>query len=102
MRVRATLALATLALVLPAGAQTYLTPFAGAAFSGSADDSKLTFGGDLAFTGGGPLGFSLDFGYTWALGPRFASRVAMSSACSSSVARMPSSIDRVVGSKPPM
>jgi hypothetical protein len=64
MRKHALLVLATLALAAPASAQTYLTPFAGVAFKGSTDDSKLTFGGDLAFTGGGPLGFSLDFGYT--------------------------------------
>jgi hypothetical protein len=54
----------TLALAAPASAQTYLTPFAGVAFSGDTDDSKLTFGGDLTFAGGGPLGFSVDFGYT--------------------------------------
>lgn len=53
-----------LILAVPASAETYLTPFAGLAFSGDTDDSKLTFGGDLAFAGGGPLGFSVDFGYT--------------------------------------
>lgn len=50
-------------LAAPASAQTYLTPHIGVAFGGSADDSKLTYGGDLAFTGG-LLGFSVDFGYT--------------------------------------
>lgn len=53
-----------LLLAMPASAETYLTPFAGLAFSGDTDDSKLTFGGDLAFAGGGPFGFSVDFGYT--------------------------------------
>jgi hypothetical protein len=48
----------------PANAQTYLTPHIGVAFEGPVDGSKLTYGGDLAFTGGGPLGFSVDFGYT--------------------------------------
>ena len=52
------------ALAGSARAETYLTPFAGAAFSGTTDDSKLTFGADLAFAGSGPLGFSLEFGYT--------------------------------------
>jgi hypothetical protein len=56
--------LIALGLVVPASAETYLTPFAGLAFGGNTDDSKLTFGGDLAFVGGGPFGFSVDFGYT--------------------------------------
>jgi hypothetical protein len=58
------LALLCSALALPANAQPYFTPSAGMAFSGSTDDSKLTFGGDLAFVGRGPLGVSVDFGYT--------------------------------------
>ncbi len=56
--------LLALGLAVPASAETYLTPFAGLAFSGNTDDSKLTFGGDLAFAGSGPFGFSVDFGYT--------------------------------------
>jgi hypothetical protein len=44
--------------------ETYLTPFAGAAFAGNTDDSKVTFGGDLAVAGHGPFGFSVDFGFT--------------------------------------
>ena len=58
------LVLLTLAVALPASAETYLTPFAGAALGGNTDDSKLTFGGDLAFAGRGPFGFAADFGYT--------------------------------------
>jgi hypothetical protein len=53
-----------LAIAGPARAETYLTPFAGAAFAGNTDDSKLTYGGDLAFVGSGPFGLSVDFGYT--------------------------------------
>src|SRR4029079_10180076 len=34
-----------------------------AAFGGSTDDSKLAFGGDVAFLSHGLLGFSVDVGY---------------------------------------
>ena len=67
MRTLAGFALAGLLLSIPtarAEAQTYLTPFAGGAFGGSTDDTKLTFGGNVSFVGGGVLGFGLDFGYT--------------------------------------
>ena len=53
---------ALLAFSLPLQAEGYLTPFAGAAFGGSADGTKLVYGGSLAFAG--PLvGFSADFDY---------------------------------------
>jgi hypothetical protein len=45
-------------------AQTYFTPSIGMAFGGVTDDSKLSYGGDLAFVGGGALGGSVDFGFT--------------------------------------
>jgi Outer membrane protein beta-barrel domain len=61
----APIALIGLAVLTPATrAESYLTPYAGVAFSGKTDDSKLTFGGDLAFAGHGLLGASIDFGYT--------------------------------------
>ena len=53
-----------LAVAGTARAETYLTPFAGGAFAGNTDDAKLTYGGNLAFAGSGPLGLSVDFGYT--------------------------------------
>jgi Outer membrane protein beta-barrel domain len=58
------LVLVGLAVPVPARAESYLTPFAGAAFAGNTDDSELTFGADLSFAGHGLLGLSLDFGYT--------------------------------------
>jgi hypothetical protein len=59
------LVLATLALAVPARAETALTPFVGLAFGGRADDSKVTYGGALSFYGDGVgLGFEVDFGYT--------------------------------------
>jgi hypothetical protein len=57
-------ALAFFALPSIAEAQTYLTPFVGGAFGGSTDDSKITYGGNISFVGGGPVGFGVDFGYT--------------------------------------
>ena len=60
-----TTALLVLAGIAPnVRAESYLTPYAGVAFSGKTDASKLTFGGDLAFAGHGILGASVDFGYT--------------------------------------
>ncbi len=53
-----------LAVAVTARAETYLTPFAGASFAGNTDDSKLTYGGDLAFAGSGIFGLSVEFGYT--------------------------------------
>jgi opacity protein-like surface antigen len=47
----------------PARAEVLLTPFAGKAFSGSLDTSRTTYGGSLAFLGGGVLGFEAEFGY---------------------------------------
>jgi hypothetical protein len=65
MKRTAALVLATLALGIPAGAETALTPFVGLAFGGRADDSALTYGGALSFYGDGVgLGFEVDFGYT--------------------------------------
>lgn len=61
---RLAFSLAALQVALPAAAETYLTPFAGLAFGGNATDSRLSLGGDLAFAGTGPVGFSIDFGYT--------------------------------------
>jgi hypothetical protein len=63
-RIALPMLLLALTFASQASAETYLTPFAGVAFSGNTDDSKLTLGGDLAFAGGGPFGFSVDFGYT--------------------------------------
>ena len=59
------LALAALVAAPPAQAETVLTPFAGLAFGGRADDSKFTYGGAIGFRGDGAgLGFEIDFGYT--------------------------------------
>jgi opacity protein-like surface antigen len=49
---------------VPARADVMFTPFIGAAFSGDAPDTRLTYGGALSFTGAGILGVELDFGYT--------------------------------------
>lgn len=49
----------------PARAETLLSPAVGVAFSGSTDDSKITYGGALTFKSAeGVLGFAVDFGYT--------------------------------------
>jgi opacity protein-like surface antigen len=58
-------AVALLVSAPAARAETYLTPFVGAAFSGDSDDSRLTYGGALGWAGeGGVLGFELEFAHT--------------------------------------
>ena len=62
-------ALALLALIegagASAGAETLLSPAVGTAFSGSTDDSKITYSGALTFKSAhGVVGFAVDFGYT--------------------------------------
>jgi hypothetical protein len=44
-------------------AETLLSPAVGLAFSGSTDDSRITYGGSLVFKGA-VAGFGIDFGYT--------------------------------------
>ena len=59
------LAAALLAAAPALHAETYLTPFVGAAFSGDTDDSRLTYGGALAWAGeSGVLGFEIEFAHT--------------------------------------
>lgn len=62
----AAFALATLVLVPSvARAETYITPFAGLAFSGDTDDSKVTWGAGLTLApADGGLGFNVDFART--------------------------------------
>jgi hypothetical protein len=45
-----------------ASAETILTPYAGAVFSGDTPKSHLVYGGSLAFTARTGLGFEVDFG----------------------------------------
>jgi hypothetical protein len=59
----ATAALALVALPARAGAQTFLTPFAGATFGKDAPTQKFTSGVSATFMGK-VAGFELDFGYT--------------------------------------
>jgi Outer membrane protein beta-barrel domain len=47
----------------PAGAETFLTGFAGAAFSGSTARTRTTYGGSLGFLGG-IAGFEVEFATT--------------------------------------
>ena len=59
-------AFATLALLggaAPARAEVILTPFYGAAFGGSTDSSRTSYGGALGFLGGGVFGFEGEFSY---------------------------------------
>jgi hypothetical protein len=51
----------------PASAETILTPYAGAVFSGDTPKSHVVYGGGLAFTAPTGLGFEIDF----ALAPDF-------------------------------
>lgn len=55
----------TLVLASPAtsGAQTFVTPFAGATFGGDSPDERLTYGGSVLFMGRF-AGLEIDFGYT--------------------------------------
>jgi len=55
---------ALLAAAPAARAETYLTPFVGAAFSGDADGNPVTYGGALGWAGSGILGFEVEFAYT--------------------------------------
>jgi opacity protein-like surface antigen len=66
MRFKAALvvgALAVAAAASQASAETILTPFGGAVFSGDAPKSHAVYGGSLAFTPHTGLGFEVDFGY---------------------------------------
>lgn len=52
------------ATAAPLHADAYLTPFVGAAFGGRTDDSKVAFGGSVAFASrSGVLGFGVDLGH---------------------------------------
>lgn len=54
---------AFLGAALPARAEVMLTPFYGAAFGGSTDASRTTYGGAVGFLGGGVFGFEGEFSY---------------------------------------
>ena len=64
MKLRMMLFLTALGVAGPLQAQTYLTPNIGAAFGGDLDDSRISYGGKLMFTGDSLIGFEVDFAYT--------------------------------------
>jgi opacity protein-like surface antigen len=64
MKLRMMLFLTALGVAGPLQAQTYLTPNIGMAFGGDLDDSRISYGGTLTFTGDVPVGFAIDFAYT--------------------------------------
>jgi opacity protein-like surface antigen len=67
MRLRYLTALGTLALCLStastAKADGLLVPFLGVTFGGDTLENRTVYGAALGFTGNGPVGFEIDFGY---------------------------------------
>jgi opacity protein-like surface antigen len=67
MRLRYLTVLGTLALCLStattAKADGLLVPFVGVTFGGDTLQNRTVYGAALGFTGNGPVGFELDFGY---------------------------------------
>ncbi len=69
MRMRKTVAASVVLAALfcapsAARADILLTPFLGTTFGAGVPNEHLSFGGSLAFMGGGVVGFEVDFGYT--------------------------------------
>lgn len=64
-KVAAPILLGLAMLAAPVQAEVLVTPFAGFAFAGDTDDSKLTYGGSITFQDtDGVLGLAADFGYS--------------------------------------
>ena len=64
MRLRSTLIALLVAAATPLHADVYLTPYLGAAFGGRTDDSKIAYGGSVAFASeNGVLGIGMELGH---------------------------------------
>jgi opacity protein-like surface antigen len=65
MRLRGSLVALLVAAAPPLHADSYLTPYMGAGFGGRTDDSKIAYGGSVAFASEhGVLGVGVDLGHT--------------------------------------